>query len=86
MEGVHVLFYFLAMSDEVGAEGVRIDDQQKGCKDEYKEDSGQAMRPDVDTLVVYHKQTLDDTGWRVEVNPVPIGNVGIVLHKLRRLL
>lgn len=44
------------------------------------------MRPDVDTLVVYHKQTLDDASRCVEVNAVPIGNVGIVLHKLRRLL
>lgn len=44
------------------------------------------MRPDVYAFVMDHEQTLEDAGWSVEVNPIPVCNVGVILHKLRSLL
>lgn len=42
-----------------------------------------AMAPDVNALVVDHEKTLEDLFRIVKIDPVPMGNMLIVLHVFR---
>lgn len=44
------------------------------------EDGGQAVAPNVHTLIVNHKQTLYDFFRSVEINAISVGYVMIILH------
>lgn len=47
------------------------------------DDCRHTMTPDVDTLVMDHKKTLENLFWTVKIYPVSMGNVFVVFHILR---
>ncbi len=44
------------------------------------------MHPNIDALVVHHKQTAYNFFWSIEVDAIAMCNRFIVLHKARRFL
>jgi len=52
-------------------------------QEEDNEEGGDAVAPDVHTLVVDHEETPEDLAGSVKVDAVAMGDVAVVLHELR---
>lgn len=53
------------------------------CYDEHDQENGrETVTPDVHTLVVQHEQAFEYFFGGVEPNPIPMGDVFIVLHEM----
>jgi hypothetical protein len=66
--------------------GSPINDEVESCYKDDNENCGDAVAPDVDAFVMEHEQTSDDSSGGVEVDPISIGNILVISHKLGSFL
>ena len=86
MEGLHLFVNLFAMGIEISPYFFAINNKEEGQENEDEEDSWEAMRPNVDALVMNHKETLQYLGRSIEINSIPVSYTAVIYHELRSFL
>lgn len=82
MKCLHLFVNLLAMGIEISPYFLAVDNEEEGEENEDEEDSRQAMRPNIDTFIMDHKETFEYFGRSIEINSISVSYAAVIFHEL----